>query len=63
MKPVIGFAGMTYLGLVYGVCAAQKCFRTVCFDPDHARIAKLRRGELPVSEPRLDRLSPQTRNA
>jgi UDPglucose 6-dehydrogenase len=56
LKPVIGFAGMTHLGLVSGVCAAQKGFRAVCFDPDSARIARLQRGELPVSEPRLDRL-------
>ena len=31
--PVLGFAGMTHLGLVSGVCAAEKGFRTVCFDP------------------------------
>ncbi len=55
-NPVIGFAGMTHLGLVSGVCAAEKGFRTVCFDPDGARIDALRRAELPVSEPQLDEL-------
>lgn len=54
--PVIGFAGMTHLGLVSGVCAAEKGFRVVCFDADAARIAALARAELPVSEPRLDAL-------
>jgi len=54
--PVIGFAGMTHLGLVSGVSAAEKGFRVVCHDPDAARIAALARGELPVSEPRLDEL-------
>ena len=55
-RPVIGFAGMTHLGLVSGVCAAEKGFRVVCFDPGAERIAALGRGELPVSEPRLDQL-------
>ena len=57
MNPVIGFAGMTHLGLVSGVCAAEKGFRAVCFDPGEARIASLKRGELPVSEPQLDDLA------
>ena len=34
MKPVIGFAGMTHLGLVSASAAAGKGFRTVGFDPD-----------------------------
>jgi UDPglucose 6-dehydrogenase len=54
--PVIGFAGMTHLGLVSGVSASEKGFSLVCFDPDAARIAALRKGELPVSEPQLDEL-------
>jgi UDPglucose 6-dehydrogenase len=48
-RPVIGFAGMTHLGLVSAVCAAEKGFRVVCFDPGAARIA--------VSEPQLDQLA------
>ena len=55
-RPVVGFAGMTHLGLVSGVCAAEKGFRVVCFDPSSARITALRRRELPVSEPQLDHL-------
>lgn len=55
-NPVIGFAGMTHLGLVSGVSAAEKGFRVVCFDPDAARIEPLARGVLPVSEPQLDEL-------
>jgi UDPglucose 6-dehydrogenase len=54
--PVIGFAGMTHLGLVSGVSASEKGFSLVCFDPDAARIAALRKGDLPVSEPQLDEL-------
>lgn len=54
--PVIGFAGMTHLGLVSGVAASEKGFKIICFDPDEARIGALARRELPVSEPRLDEL-------
>jgi UDPglucose 6-dehydrogenase len=54
--PVIGFAGMTHLGLVSGVSASEKGFRVVCFDPDASRIEPLSRGVLPVSEPQLDDL-------
>jgi len=52
-RPVLGFAGITHLGLVSGICAAEKGFRTICFDPDPARISLLVQGELPVSEPGL----------
>ncbi len=55
-QPIIGFAGMTHLGLVSGVCASEKGFMVVCFDPDPSRIANLRDGKLPVSEPQLDEL-------
>jgi len=54
--PVIGFAGMTHLGLVSGVSASEKGFSLVCFDPDAKRIEALREGRLPVSEPQLDEL-------
>lgn len=56
MQPVMGFMGMTHLGLVSGVSAAEKGFQVVCFDPDPARIAPMRQGEMPVSEPQLDTL-------
>ncbi|MEI6300078.1 MAG: nucleotide sugar dehydrogenase [Betaproteobacteria bacterium] len=55
-QPVIGFAGMTHLGLVSGVSAAEKGFKVVCFDPDAARITPFAQGELPISEPQLDAL-------
>jgi UDPglucose 6-dehydrogenase len=55
-QPVIGFAGMTHLGLVSGVSASEKGFPVVCFDPKAARISALQKKELPVSEPQLDHL-------
>lgn len=56
-SPVIGFAGMTHLGLVSGISAAEKDFRVICFDTNPARIEPLIRGVLPVSEPQLDDLA------
>jgi UDPglucose 6-dehydrogenase len=55
-RPVIGFAGMTHLGLVSGAAASEKGFPVVCYDPAAARISALQRRELPVSEPQLDHL-------
>lgn len=55
-RTVLGFAGMTHLGLVSGVAASEKGFEVTCFDPDAARIGALAKGELPVSEPDLDTL-------
>ena len=59
--PVIGFAGMTHLGLVSGVAAAEKGFGVVCYDPDAAQIALIAAGKLPVSEPQLDDLVARNR--
>lgn len=55
-QPVIGFAGMTHLGLVSGVSASEKGFSVVCFDSDAERVGALQRRQLPVSEPQLDAL-------
>jgi UDPglucose 6-dehydrogenase len=55
-RPVIGFSGLTHLGLVSGIAAAEKGFDVVCFDPDRQRIAALRDRKMPVSEPQLDQL-------
>lgn len=54
--PVIGFVGMTHLGLVSAVSAAQKGFSLVCYDPDALLIGDLNVNKLPVSEPQLDEL-------
>lgn len=54
---VIGFAGMTHLGLVSGISASEKGFSIVCYDGDRTRIASIRSGKLPVSEPRLEEIA------
>ncbi len=58
---IVGFAGMTHLGLVSGISAGEKGFSVVCFDPDPARIESIRQGRLPVSEPELDELAARNR--
>jgi UDPglucose 6-dehydrogenase len=60
-RPLVGFAGMSHLGLVSTVVAAERGFRVVGFDPDAARIDALRDGELPVVEPGLPDLLAKNR--
>jgi UDPglucose 6-dehydrogenase len=54
--PIIGFAGMTHLGLVSAAAIAARGFTTLCFDPDRALIERLGDADLPVLEPGLDEL-------
>jgi len=51
--PVVGFAGMSHLGLVSAAAVAGAGFETVCFDSDSELIASLRKGDLPIVEPDL----------
>jgi UDPglucose 6-dehydrogenase len=55
-KPIVGFAGMTHLGIVSASAIASAGFETVCFDPDLELVGRLREGTLPVLEPALDEL-------
>lgn len=59
--PVIGFAGMTHLGLNSAVAGAERGFPMVGFDPDPALVDRLCRGEMPVVEPELDALAARNR--
>ena len=52
-NPIIGFAGMTHLGVNSIVAAAQKGFHAVGFDTDRARISTLQSGKTDISEPEL----------
>jgi UDPglucose 6-dehydrogenase len=54
--PVVGFAGMTHLGLVSATVVASRGFETACYDTDAALIEQLRAGRLPVLEPGLSEL-------
>jgi len=50
---IVGFAGMTHLGINSAAASAARGFDTVCFDADAALIARLASGALPVVEPEL----------
>src|SRR5690348_14429143 len=52
----IGFAGMTHLGIVSAVAAAARGFTVWGFDADESVTERLRRHDLPILEPDLDRL-------
>jgi UDPglucose 6-dehydrogenase len=54
--PVVGFAGMTHLGLVSASAVAARGFKTICFDADRAVIRRLAQQDWPVLEPGLDEL-------
>ena len=53
---VVGFAGMTHLGINSAAAAAARGFSVVGYDADAARVAQLARLEMPVVEPELDAL-------
>lgn len=55
-KPVIGFAGLTHLGINSAAASAAKGFETICFAPDLALVMQLRTGQLPIVEPGLTEL-------
>ena len=48
--PVVGFAGLTHLGLVSAVAAACKGFRVIGYDADAACVREIKAGRLPVVE-------------
>ncbi|HKS93631.1 MAG TPA: UDP-glucose/GDP-mannose dehydrogenase family protein [Gammaproteobacteria bacterium] len=48
--------GSGYVGLVSAACFASMGNEVLCVDVDHARVARLKRGEVPIVEPGLDNL-------
>ena len=48
--------GSGYVGLVSAACFANMGNEVLCVDVDKARVARLKRGEVPIVEPGLDRL-------
>jgi len=48
---MIGFIGLSHLGLNYSLATAAKGFDVVCYDPDRALIARLSEGTFPIDEP------------
>jgi UDPglucose 6-dehydrogenase len=52
----IAVIGTGYVGLVSGACFSEFGVSVTCVDTDVAKIARLRRGEMPIYEPGLEAL-------
>jgi UDPglucose 6-dehydrogenase len=52
----VAMIGSGYVGLVSGACFADFGHHVTCIDKDTDKIARLRKGDMPIFEPDLDRL-------
>ncbi|HIB53267.1 MAG TPA: UDP-glucose/GDP-mannose dehydrogenase family protein, partial [Nitrospirales bacterium] len=59
---MIGFAGLSHLGIVTSIAVASKGFEVSAFDGDSHLCEQLRRGCLPIVEPDLPELLAKNRN-
>lgn len=48
--------GSGYVGLVTGACLADVGHDVMCVDVDQVKVARLKRGEVPIYEPGLEEL-------
>ena len=50
----IAVVGTGYVGLVTGTCLAEAGNQVICVDIDEAKVAKMKKGQVPIYEPGLD---------
>lgn len=60
--PIIGFAGLTHLGLNSALGAASKGFQTIGWDDAPGLVNQLKQADFPINEPRFDTLFQQVRD-
>jgi UDPglucose 6-dehydrogenase len=48
---MIGFIGLSHLGLNYSLATAAKGMEVMCYDPDPALVGRLKTGAIPIEEP------------
>lgn len=53
---MIGFVGLSHLGIVSSIATASKNFDVIAFDPNRELVSSLRQGNLPFFEPDLPQL-------
>jgi UDP-glucose 6-dehydrogenase len=53
---MIGFVGLSHLGLVYSLASAARGFEVVAYEPDPDRGRQLSEGNFPIEEPGLREL-------
>ncbi len=59
---MIGFIGLSHLGLIYSLATAAKGFDVVAYDPDGTLTARCAAGEFPIEEPDFGGLFVQHRD-
>jgi UDPglucose 6-dehydrogenase len=50
-KPIIGFCGLTHLGICSASASLSKGFKTICYDPDKELVENLKMDVLLIEEP------------
>ncbi len=52
----VAVIGSGYVGLVTGTCLAEIGHCVICIDSDEKKIETLKRGEIPIYEPQVEKL-------
>jgi len=61
-SPIVGYAGLTHLGLNSAAASADKGFNVIGFHNDTDYVSAINNGQLPITEPGLDALIKKNRS-